>query len=103
MDETKPSKSARKRDYLARQKLGEELIPLQEADLHAMGLDEDLLDAVLEADTIEDVGTEVFPGWPGSVLWEISEGHAIVGELKDCKKRPVSVRGNLESRRFLSS
>ena len=49
MDETKPSKSARKREYLALQKLGEELIPLQESDLMAMGLEEDLLEAVLEA------------------------------------------------------
>ena len=49
MDETKPSKSARKREYLARQKLGEELIPLQESDLLAMGLDEELLEAVLAA------------------------------------------------------
>lgn len=49
MDETKPSKSARKREHLARQKLGESLIPLQEHDLLEMGLDEDLLEAVLEA------------------------------------------------------
>lgn len=49
MDESKPSKSARKREYLALQKLGEELIPLQESDLRAMPLDEALLDAVLEA------------------------------------------------------
>jgi ribosome-associated protein len=56
VDETKPSKSARKRDYLARQKLGEELIPLQEADLHAMGLDEDLLNAVLEAKRMKKHG-----------------------------------------------
>jgi ribosome-associated protein len=49
VDETKPSKSARKRDYLARQKLGEELIPLQEPELLELGLDEDLLDAILEA------------------------------------------------------
>ena len=56
MDETKPSKSARKRDYLARQKLGEELIPLQEVDLLAMGLDEDLLDAILEAKRIKKRG-----------------------------------------------
>jgi ribosome-associated protein len=49
VDETKPSKSARKREYLALQKLGEELIPLQEPDLRSMGLDEDLLEAVLEA------------------------------------------------------
>ena len=49
MDDTKPSKSARKRAYLALQKLGERLIPLQDADLRAMGLDEELLEAVLEA------------------------------------------------------
>ena len=49
MNETKPSKSARKREYLALQKLGEELIPLHEEDLRAIGLDEDLLEAILEA------------------------------------------------------
>ena len=49
MDESKPSKSARKREYLALQKLGEELITLQEPDLQKMSLDEDLLEAVLEA------------------------------------------------------
>ncbi|MDJ0712063.1 MAG: ribosome biogenesis factor YjgA [Woeseiaceae bacterium] len=49
MDETKPSKSARKRAYLALQKLGEELITLRETDLQAVPLDEDLLEAVLEA------------------------------------------------------
>ena len=49
MDDLKPSKSARKREYLARQKLGEDLISLQAADLRTMGLDDDLLDAVLEA------------------------------------------------------
>lgn len=38
-----------KREYLARQKLGEELITLREADLKSMDLDEDLLEAVMEA------------------------------------------------------
>lgn len=56
MDETKPSKSARKREYLARQKLGEELIPLQESELLSMGLDEDLLKAVLEAKRMKKHG-----------------------------------------------
>ncbi len=56
MDETKPSKSARKRAYLALQQLGEQLIPLQEADLRAMDLDEDLLEAVLEAKRIRKHG-----------------------------------------------
>ena len=49
MDEPKPSKSARKREYLALQRLGEALIPLLEEDLLALGLDEELLDAVLAA------------------------------------------------------
>ena len=56
MDDTKPSKSARKREYLALQKLGEDLIPLQEQDLRAMALDEDLLEAVLEAKRISKRG-----------------------------------------------
>ncbi len=56
MDDTKPSKSAKKRDYLARQKLGEALIPLLESDLRAMDLDETLLDAVLEAKRISKRG-----------------------------------------------
>jgi ribosome-associated protein len=47
VDETKPSKSARKRAYLALQKLGEELITLRESDLH---------DAVLEARRIKAHG-----------------------------------------------
>ena len=49
MDDIKPSKSARKREYLALQRLGESLIPLQEPDLLALELDEELLEAVLEA------------------------------------------------------
>jgi ribosome-associated protein len=49
VDDTKPSKSARKREHLARQKLGEELIMVREADLRSLALDDDLLEAVLEA------------------------------------------------------
>lgn len=56
VDSVKPSKSAMKREYLARQKLGEELIHLQESDLRALGLDEDLLDAVLEAKRLRKHG-----------------------------------------------
>ena len=56
MDDTKPSKSARKREHLARQKLGEELITLSEADLRSMALDEDLFEAVLEARGIKSHG-----------------------------------------------
>ncbi len=56
MDDSKPSKSARKREYLALQKLGEDLIPLLESDLRAMNLDEDLLDAILEAKRIKKRG-----------------------------------------------
>jgi ribosome-associated protein len=56
VDDTKPSKSEKKREYLALQKLGEALIPLQEEDLRAMALDEELLDAVLEAKRISKRG-----------------------------------------------
>lgn len=49
MDETKPSKSARKRAYLALQQLGEELIALRDTELRTVPLDDDLLGAVLEA------------------------------------------------------
>ena len=56
MDETKPSKSARKRAYLALQKLGEELITLREVDLQTVPLDDDLLEAVMEARRIKKHG-----------------------------------------------
>ncbi len=56
MEDSKPSKSARKREYLALQRLGEALIPLQEADLRAMNLDGDLFQAVLEAKRIRKRG-----------------------------------------------
>jgi len=54
--ELKPSKSARKREYLALQKLGEELLTLRKADLLAIELDEDLREAVLEARQIKSRG-----------------------------------------------
>ena len=56
MTELKPSKSARKREFLALQKLGEELIQLKESDLRQIGLNEDLLEAVLEARHIKAHG-----------------------------------------------
>ena len=49
MDDLKPSKSARKREYIALQKLGEELITLKVSDLDRLPLDDNLRDAVLEA------------------------------------------------------
>lgn len=49
MDDLKPSKSARKREYIALQKLGEELITLKESELDSLSLDDNLLEAVLEA------------------------------------------------------
>jgi len=56
VDETKPSKSARKREYLALQKLGEDLVTLRESDLLSLDLDEDLLEAVMEARRIKKHG-----------------------------------------------
>ena len=56
MTELKPSKSARKREYIALQQLGEELLKIKEPDLLGMQLDDDLLDAVLEARRIKTHG-----------------------------------------------
>ncbi len=39
-----------------------------------------VLDAVLVADTIEDVGAEIAPGRAVAVLGQIGEGHAVVGQ-----------------------
>jgi len=54
--DTKPSKSARKRQYLALQKLGEKLLTVRESDLLDIELDEDLREAVLEARKIRSHG-----------------------------------------------
>ncbi len=54
--ETKPSKSARKREHLALQKLGEELITLKESDLDDLPLDDDLREALSEARQIKAHG-----------------------------------------------
>ena len=56
MTETKPSKSARKRQYLALQKLGEELLTVKESDLLSMDLDDDLLAAIQDARRIKSRG-----------------------------------------------
>ena len=56
MTDHKPSKSARKREYLALQKLGEELIRVKQHELLTMGLDEDLLEAVLDARNMKSHG-----------------------------------------------
>jgi len=56
VDELKPSKSARKREYLALQKLGEELITLKQSDLDALPLDENLREAVMEAQQMKAHG-----------------------------------------------
>lgn len=56
MTELKPSKSARKRDYLALQKLGEELITIRLSDLDSLPLQDVLLEAVREARAIKSHG-----------------------------------------------
>lgn len=56
MTELKPSKSARKREYIALQQLGEELLKIKEPDLLGMQLDDELLEAVLEARRIKAHG-----------------------------------------------
>lgn len=56
MDELKPSKSARKREYIALQKLGEELITLKRSDIDSLPLEDNLRDAILEAQQIKSHG-----------------------------------------------
>ena len=56
MTELKPSKSAKKREYLALQKLGEELITLKESELAALPLDDDLREAIHDAQQIKARG-----------------------------------------------
>ncbi len=53
MTESKPSKSTRKREFLALQKLGEQLIALKTSELQEIGLDEEMLEAVLDAREIK--------------------------------------------------
>jgi ribosome-associated protein len=50
---SKPSKSARKREFQAAQVLGEQLIELTDEQLDGLDLDESLLDAVLKAKSIK--------------------------------------------------
>ena len=56
MTELKPSKSARKREYIALQKLGEDLIALKDSDLDCLPLDDNLREAVQEARLIKAHG-----------------------------------------------
>jgi len=49
VEDLKPSKSARKREYIALQKLGEELITLKASDLDCLLLDDNLREAILQA------------------------------------------------------
>jgi ribosome-associated protein len=53
VSDAKPSKSARKRQHLALQELGEALIRLGRADLECMPLDDSLLEAVIHAGSIQ--------------------------------------------------
>jgi len=52
----KPSKNARKREQQALQDLGEHLIPLKSSELNAIGLHEDLLQAVRAAARMKSHG-----------------------------------------------
>lgn len=56
MSELKPSKSARKREYIALQKLGESLLTLKPVDLDKIPLDEELRGAIDEARQIKAHG-----------------------------------------------
>jgi ribosome-associated protein len=54
--QTKPSKTARKREHLQLQELGEHLIGFTATELDGLPLDERLRDAVLEASTMTSKG-----------------------------------------------
>ncbi len=56
MTASKPSKSARKRDNLERQKLGEQLIALNDSDLETLPISDDLRSAVRAAAGITSRG-----------------------------------------------
>jgi ribosome-associated protein len=56
VSELKPSKSAKKREFLALQKLGEELISVKRSDLDALALDDNLMEAVSAARQIKAHG-----------------------------------------------
>ena len=43
-------------------------------------LGELVLDAVLVADAVEDVGAEIAPARPISIFWQICKGHSIIGQ-----------------------
>lgn len=53
---SKPSKSARKREFLALQELGEQLIALSEEQLGSIELDDRLREAVVAARAIKSHG-----------------------------------------------
>jgi ribosome-associated protein len=54
--DSKPSKSARKREHHALQALGEQLIELKESELKTVPMDENLLEAILDAQQIKAHG-----------------------------------------------
>lgn len=56
MTDSKPSKSARKREHHALQELGEQLIELRESELRTVPLDDNLLTAILAAQRIKAHG-----------------------------------------------
>lgn len=56
MADLKPSKSARKREHLALQALGEQLMELNESELRAVPLDDSLLAAILDAQCMKAHG-----------------------------------------------
>ncbi len=43
-------------------------------------LGEAVLDAMLCTDAIEDVRSEIRPGWASAILGEVGEGHTVIGE-----------------------
>ncbi len=93
--EPRPSKSARKREALAVQRVGEELIELADAELDALGLPERLADAIREARVITSRGARARQRqYIGRLMREI-DTQAIVkalAALRDAARRGAAAR-----------
>jgi 5-(carboxyamino)imidazole ribonucleotide mutase len=98
--EDKPSKSARKREALAAQRLGEELVLLKDADLIALELPERLTEAIQQARHIRSrSGGARQRQYIGKLMREI-DPEPILAALAARSDRPKSARPSRSVRRY---
>jgi 5-(carboxyamino)imidazole ribonucleotide mutase len=99
--EDKPSKSARKREALAAQKLGEELVLLKDVDLLALELPERLTEAIQQARHIRSrSGGARQRQYIGKLMREI-DPEPILAALAARTDRPKSERSSRTVRRYV--